>query len=85
MSWFMVMASKGYETLFHIMESLEQISNLQTSLQTHHLSMYKYEEMSALSDSSNLSFDSKASRNHFEIEKRADQMANKQVDESIIN
>jgi hypothetical protein len=63
--------------------TVEQISSLQTLLQTHHLSMDKDEEMSALSDSSNLSFDSKTSKNRYEIERRADQMATKKLDESM--
>ena len=63
--------------------TVEQVTNLQTLLETHHLQTEKDEEMSALSDSSNLSFDSKASKNRYEIERRADQMANKKVDESM--
>lgn len=62
---------------------ITQISNLQTLLQTHHLQDNKDEVISALSESSNLSFDSKASKNRYEIERRADQMAMKKVDSSV--
>jgi len=64
-------------------KTVEQITNLQTLLQTHHLSNDKDEEVSALSDMSQLSFDSKASKNKYEIERRADQMASRKVDESM--
>lgn len=60
-----------------------KISNLQKLLQTHHLSLHKDEEISLLSDTSGLSFDSKTSRNRYEIERRADQMTNKKVNDSI--
>jgi hypothetical protein len=63
--------------------NMPKISDLQKLLQTHHLSPNKDEEVSVLSDSSSLSFDSKTSRNRFEIERRADQMANKKVNDSI--
>jgi hypothetical protein len=64
-------------------QTTEQITNLQTLLQTHHLSNNNDEEISALSDTSNLSFDSKASKHRYEIEQRADQMASKKIDESM--
>jgi hypothetical protein len=60
-----------------------RISDLQTLLQTHHLHEDKDDVISALSDSSILSFDSKASKNRYEIERRADQMASKKADLSI--
>jgi hypothetical protein len=42
--------------------NMPKIADLQKLLQTHHLSMHKDEEVSVLSDSSSLSFDSKTSK-----------------------
>lgn len=64
---------------------MPKITDLQQLLETHHLATTKNEEVSVLSESSGLSFDSKTSKNRFEIERRADQMAIKKVDESIYN
>jgi hypothetical protein len=64
-------------------KTVKQITDLQTLLQTHHLTTDNDEEVSALSDTSQLSFDSKASKNRYEIERRADQMANHKVVESM--
>lgn len=66
-----------------VIKSVSQVTNLQTLLQTHHLSSGNDEELSALSETSNLSFDSKASKNRYEIERRADQMAAKKVDDTV--
>jgi hypothetical protein len=60
-----------------------QISDLQKLLQSHHLAAKGDDEISMLSDSSGLSFDSKTSRNRFEIERRANQMATKKVLDSM--
>lgn len=68
---------------FDVPQSVEQVTNLQTLLQTHHLSSVNDEELSALSETSNVSFDSKVSKNRYEIERRADQMATKKVDDTV--
>lgn len=63
--------------------SEEHITNLQMLLQTHHLGKTALDDVSNLSDGSSLSFDSKASKNKYEIERRADQMASKQVEHTV--
>jgi hypothetical protein len=67
----------------NIPKNIENISSLQTLLQTHHINSQKDEEVSALSDSSDLSFDSKASRNRYEIERRTDQIASQKADDKM--
>jgi hypothetical protein len=70
----------------NVPKQIGNIQNLQTLLQTHHINNAKDEEViSALSDSSSLSFDSKASKNRYEIERRADQIASKKADEKMYN
>ena len=51
---------------------IEAVMNLQTLLTTHHLYNNSKEDISVLSDGSNFSFDSQASRARYEIEKRAE-------------
>lgn len=64
--------------------SSENIVNLQMLLQTHHLGKLDKDEVSNLSDGSGLSFDSKTSKNKYEIERRADQLALKKTDDKIL-
>jgi hypothetical protein len=64
-------------------KATEQITNLQLLLQTHHLQDDKGDTVSAISDSSSLTFDSKLSKNKYEIERRADLIVSQRVDESV--
>lgn len=60
------------------------ISNLQTLLKTHHLEKKSADDVSHLSDGSSFSFDSKTSKNKYEIERRAKQMASQTVEDMKI-
>eukprot|EP00557_Chaetoceros_sp_GSL56_P001711 CAMPEP_0176502872 /NCGR_PEP_ID=MMETSP0200_2-20121128/15016_1 /TAXON_ID=947934 /ORGANISM="Chaetoceros sp., Strain GSL56" /LENGTH=869 /DNA_ID=CAMNT_0017902035 /DNA_START=228 /DNA_END=2837 /DNA_ORIENTATION=+ len=64
-------------------KSTEQITNLQLLLQTHHLQEGKEDTVSAISDTSAITFDSKTSKNKYEIKRRADLIVTKKVDESV--
>lgn len=61
-----------------------KITNLQMLLQTHHLGKNSNDEVSNLSDGSGLSFDSKTSKNKYEIDRRATQLASKQVEQTVL-
>lgn len=66
-----------------VVVDLSSVMDLQTLLRSHHLSNSKSDEVSMLSSSSELSFDSKTSRARYEIEKRAEDKAQMKINQCL--
>jgi hypothetical protein len=73
----------SYKLLETAPHTTKHITDLQTLLQTHHFHPQQEEDMSALSDNSHFSFDSKTSKNRYEIDRRAAQVAQEQITQTV--